>query len=98
MSRIRAVLCGLLNDGLFRGAPEAQGSEARPDGQLAAVQHAQTAADAHPPARAAAANHGVRVREVTRAEPSTARSAIASSLLEAPSGNSLVAVRAARNG
>jgi hypothetical protein len=49
---MRTILCGLLNDGLFRGRLRVQGFEATPDGQLAVFQHAQTSADADLPAGA----------------------------------------------
>ena len=47
---MRAILCGLLNDGLFRGRLTVQEFEATPDGRLAVFQHAQTVADADLPA------------------------------------------------
>lgn len=43
---LRAILCGLLNDGLFRERFEVKGFEATPQGRLAAFQHAQDVADA----------------------------------------------------
>jgi hypothetical protein len=43
---MRAILCGLLNDGLFRERFEVQGFEATADGRLAVFQHAQGVADA----------------------------------------------------
>jgi hypothetical protein len=47
---MRAILCGLLNDGLFRGRFTVQGFEATPAGRLAVLQHAQAVADADLPA------------------------------------------------
>jgi hypothetical protein len=47
---MRAILCGLLNDGLFRGRLTVQGFQATPEGRLAVFQHAQTVADADLPA------------------------------------------------
>jgi len=47
---MRAILCGLLNDGLFRGRLTVQGFEATPEGRLAVFQHAQAVADADLPA------------------------------------------------
>jgi hypothetical protein len=46
---MRAILCGLLNDGLFRGRLTVQGFQATPEGRLAVFQHAQTVADADLP-------------------------------------------------
>jgi Ferritin-like len=43
---MRAILCGLLNDGLFRERFEVQGFEATPEGRLAVFQHVQEVADA----------------------------------------------------
>jgi hypothetical protein len=43
---MRAILCGLLNDGLFRERFKVQGFEATPEGRLAVFQHAQDVADA----------------------------------------------------
>lgn len=47
---MRAILCGLLNDGLFRGRLTVQGFEATPEGRLAVLQHVQAVADADLPA------------------------------------------------
>jgi Ferritin-like len=47
---MRAILCGLLNDGLFRGRLTVQGFQATPEGRLAVFQHAQAVADADLPA------------------------------------------------
>jgi hypothetical protein len=47
---MRAILCGLLHDGLFRVRLTVQGSETTPDGQVTVFQHAPTAADADLPA------------------------------------------------
>jgi hypothetical protein len=47
---MRAILCGLLNDGLFRGRFTVQGFQATPEGRLAVFQHAQAVADADLPA------------------------------------------------
>jgi Ferritin-like len=42
----RPILCGLLNDGLFRGRFPVQGFQATPEGQMAVFQHVQNVADA----------------------------------------------------
>jgi len=47
---MRAILCGLLNDGLFRRRFTVQGFQPTPDGQLAVFQHVQAVADADLPA------------------------------------------------
>jgi hypothetical protein len=47
---MRAILCGLLNDGLFRGRLTVQGFEATPAGRLDVLQHVQAVADADLPA------------------------------------------------
>jgi hypothetical protein len=47
---MRAILCGLLNDGLFRGRLTVQGFQPTPEGRLAVFQHAQAVADADLPA------------------------------------------------
>jgi Ferritin-like len=47
---MRAILCGLLNDGLIRGRLTVKGFEATPEGQLAVLQHVQAVADADLPA------------------------------------------------
>lgn len=46
---MRAILCGLLNDGLFRHRFPVVGFEATPEGRLAVFQHAQDIADAELP-------------------------------------------------
>jgi hypothetical protein len=44
---MRGILCGLLNDGLFRECFEVRGFEATPEGRFAVFQHAQKVADAN---------------------------------------------------
>lgn len=43
---MRPILCGLLNDGLFRGRFPVQGFQAIPEGRMAVFQHVQDVADA----------------------------------------------------
>jgi hypothetical protein len=43
---MRPILCGLLNDGLFRGRFPVIGFQATPEGRVAVFQHAQEVADA----------------------------------------------------
>lgn len=46
---MRAILCGLLNDGLFRKRFSVQGFAETPERRLAVFQHAQNIADADLP-------------------------------------------------
>jgi hypothetical protein len=66
---MRAILCGLLNDGLFRGRFPVQGFAATPQGRLAVFQHAQDVADAELPGELRRRFVESRLRALTRATP-----------------------------